>query len=435
MQDGGGFNNVDSVRLKELRESKQRCARRFGEAKRQGEDLTALKAEMQSITQEVDELEGRLRGMQKSEHDRPTPSAQEHVPQRFVYRPPDTSAPSGLRIAVASDDAAWDIYAAAHPSASPYHFATWRRLVCGVMGHEDASIEARTAEGRIVGILPLIHMKSRLFGRFLVSMPYFNYGGPLADSRGIDNALLAEGAAAVARLGVQHAEIREMHARASLPCRDNKVSMVRSLPQTDAELDRQLGSKLRAQVQRARREAHELRIGGQELLDDFYAVFARNMRDLGTPVYAKQLFSAVLEAWPERSRIVVLSLGGRPVAAGFLVGHADVLEIPWASTLRSVNHMGVNMLLYRSILAHAIEGGYRWFDFGRSTEDASTFRFKKQWGAEPVRHHWHYCLPEGASLPGLNPDNPKFRMLIAAWQRLPVWVTRVIGPVVVRGIP
>lgn len=423
------------ARLDELREARQRCARRFGEAKRQGADLAPLKAEMQSITQEIDEIERRLREVQNPKADPQAPAGQDNAPQRFTYRPPNDVAPAGLRVAAASDDGGWDSYAATHPAASPYHFAAWRRLVCEVMGHKDASIEARTADGRIVGILPMVHMQSRLFGQFLVSMPYFNYGGALADSTGIESALLTEAGSSVARLCVQHAEIREMHQRQNLPCRSNKVSMLRALPQSDAELDRQLGSKLRAQVQRARREAHDLRIGRQELLDDFYTVFARNMRDLGTPVYAKRLFSAVLEAWPERSRIVVLRMGGRPVAAGFLVGHGDVLEIPWASTLRSVNHLGVNMLLYRSILAHAIESGYRWFDFGRSTEDAGTFRFKRQWGAEPVRHYWHYCLPGGATLPGLNPDNPKFRLLIATWRLLPVWVTRVIGPAVVRGIP
>jgi FemAB-related protein (PEP-CTERM system-associated) len=211
--------------------------------------------------------------------------------------------------------------------------------------------------------------------------------------------------------------------------------MIRRLPASEEALDAELGSKLRAQIRRAGRESQEVRIGGAELLDDFYDVFARNMRDLGTPVYGKGFFRAVLAAWPQRSHVVVVRLGNRPAAAAILLGFRDMLEIPWASTVREANPLGLNMLLYRSVLGLAIARGYGYFDFGRSSVGAGTYRFKQQWGAHPLQQYWHYGLRNGAGLPRLNPDNPKYRLMISLWQRLPVVFTRIIGPPIVRSLP
>ena len=436
MQDTAGPNDLDPARLKELREAKQRCARRFGDAKREGLDLGPLKAEMQAITQEIGRLEALQQNPAEPMGQTPDTAPQARVlPARFGYQPPELPAPPGLRIAPTQDPKAWDAYADAHPASTPYHFEAWRVLVCQVMGHSDVSLEARDGEGRIVGILPLIHMRSLLFGKFIVSMPFFNYGGPLADSAAIEDALLREASALSERLAVSHAEIREMKPRPGWPARQNKVSMVRELPTTAEELDAELGSKLRAQVQRARREAPEVLTGGAELVDDFYAVFAENMRDLGTPVYSKRLFQAALAAWPGRTWIVVVRLRGKPVAAGFLVGYRDVLEIPWASTLRRFNHLGMNMLLYREILGLAIAKGYAWFDFGRSTEDAGTYRFKRQWGASPMRQHWNYYLAKEKEMPSLNPANPKYKLLVSTWKRMPIRVSVRLGELIVKGLP
>jgi len=117
------------------------------------------------------------------------------------------------------------------------------------------------------------------------------------------------------------------------------------------------------------------------------------------------------------------------------MGHNSMLEIPWASTLRAANGMNMNMWMYRQILGFAIKQGYSFFDFGRSTKDASTYRFKKQWGATPVAHYWYYRSANKGEVSGTNPDNPKFRLLIAIWQRLPVWLTKIIGPPIVKNIP
>jgi lipid II:glycine glycyltransferase (peptidoglycan interpeptide bridge formation enzyme) len=111
------------------------------------------------------------------------------------------------------------------------------------------------------------------------------------------------------------------------------------------------------------------------------------------------------------------------------------MEIPWASTLRSYNHTSINMIMYWKILEFAVQQGFEVFDFGRCSEDAGTYRFKQQWGAEPVKLYWDYLLPEGENLPKLNPNNPKFRVLIAVWQRLPVWLANLIAPRIVKALP
>lgn len=211
--------------------------------------------------------------------------------------------------------------------------------------------------------------------------------------------------------------------------------MILPLPDNDQELDRQLGSKVRAQYKKTQNEDPDIRFAGEELLDDFYRVFAENMRDLGTPVYSKAWFQALLADPEIKATLAIGYLDNKAVSAGFLVGHGELMEIPWASTLHKVNATNMNMWFYRQILGFAIKQGYAFFDFGRSTVDAGTYRFKKQWGAQPIQHYWYYLTPPGTEPKATSPDSPKFRLMIATWQRLPVWLTRLIGPAIVKNLP
>ena len=159
------------------------------------------------------------------------------------------------------------------------------------------------------------------------------------------------------------------------------------------------------------------------------------MRDLGTPVYSNSFFSKILQQFPEHSKIIIVHLNNRPVAAAFLLGYKDTLEIPWASTIKDVNHLSMNMLLYWEVLKFAIKNQYQYFDFGRSSKNSSTFRFKQQWGAKPKQMYWHYWLPENVELPRLNPDNPEFALAISVWKKIPVIITKWLGPLIVKNLP
>jgi serine/alanine adding enzyme len=331
--------------------------------------------------------------------------------------------------------ARWDAFVATHAGATAYHAWRWRDIVTREFGCAAHYLAATSAAGDWLGVLPLVRLRSRLFGDFLVSVPFFNYGGVLAASADADAALLAAASALAGRLGVSHIEFREQHLRDGWPVRTDKVAMVLDLaPTVDAQWTA-LGSKLRAQVKRPEKEGATTRFGGADLVPDFYRVFARNMRDLGTPVYARSFFRRITEQLPDQARIAVVYLEGQPVAAGFTLRHGDRLEIPWASSLREWNRVGVNMQLYWSVLKDAIESGVRQFDFGRSSVDAGTYKFKAQWGAKPRQLYWHYWLKPGQPMPNLTPNSPKYALAIRAWQRLPVPVANLLGPWIVRRLP
>lgn len=441
------------TRLKHLREEKQLRAKAFGTARAEGADLEPLKVAMQAVSSELKATEEHQRELEAGlalhwlpQSEAPVATAAGTVevgsdgapalPPRLTEAAPECSAPATWTISPyrADDRDDWDRYVDQHPRATAYHYCVWRELIEARMGQRDCSLMARADDGRVVGVLPLVRLTSRLFGDFAVSMPYFNYGGPLGDHAALERGLLAKAADRAQELGLQHLEIRSLATSSDWPGRSHKLSMIRQLPASVEMLDRQLGSKLRAQIRRAEREATEVCVGREELLDDFYRVFARNMRDLGTPVYSRGFFAGALAAWPE-SRLICVHLDGKPVGCAFVLGYRETLEIPWASTLREHNALGINMLMYWRVLNWAIEQGYDYFDFGRSSPDSGTYRFKKQWGAEPLPHHWRYWLPAGEQLPELNPDNPKYRLMISVWQRLPVAVTKLLGPPIVRNLP
>jgi len=432
-------------KLKQTLQEKQVCARLFGEAKAAGADIEPLRRRMQETSSALKSLEAQRRELENelwSLVQDPSASAQEipsgRLPTRFTRQWPDTDRSAAPVTIEAIDDAQagqWDAYVDRHAGASLYHRYAWRTVVARAFGHETLYLLARRADSTLCGLLPIVRLNSRLFGDFAVSLPFFNYGGVLADDQAVAAQLLERAAFEAEQRQLRHLEIRSTQRLNDWPARTDKLSMILALPGSAEQLERQLGTKIRAQIKRARQENPDIAIGGKELLDDFYRVFATNMRDLGTPVYGKNFFRTVLDTWPDRSHLVVLRLAGRPVAAAFLVGDRDTMEIPWASTLRSANPLNMNMLLYWHVLQFSIEQGYPFFDFGRSTRDAGTYRFKKQWGAQPVQHYWHYWLPADAPMPELKPDSPKFRFLVKCWQKLPVPVTRLLGPAIVRYLP
>lgn len=423
--------------IKERTQEKQRCSRLFGAAKAEGADLTALRQQMQHISLALGELERQRKDLQnRLDTDAADDTREQTLPPRFTREPPSLPVPGTLEIQQADDRqaGAWDDYVRSHPNASLYHRYAWRTVIARAFGHETLYLMA-ISEGAVRGVLPIVRLNSRLFGDFAVSMPFFNYGGALADNPDVADRLLARAAEEAGARGLRHLEIRSTASTGQRPARTDKVSMLLRLPPSAEQLDRRIGAKVRSQIKRARQENPEVATGGAELLDEFYRVFAANMRDLGTPVYGKSFFRIILDTWPGQAHLVVLRLKGKPVAAAFLLGDRDMMEIPWASTLRSANPLNMNMLLYWHVLQFSIERGYAFFDFGRSTRDSGTYRFKKQWGAQPVQHFWHYWLADGAPLPDLKPDNPKFRLLIQCWQHLPVCVTRWIGPAIVQYLP
>lgn len=331
----------------------------------------------------------------------------------------------------------WDSFVASHDHATLYHSSQWRRIFREVY-HLDAHYLAKLDhQGKVEGILPLVHQKSRLFGNHLGSLPFFiNYAGALANTAEAAQALYDAACELAQQLGVDDMQLRVTETLdLPWPCQQHKICMHLKLPSTPDELWKAIGSKRRSQVKRPDREGVEIIRGGKELLNDFYSVMTRNMRDLGSPVHSKAFYSAILNTFPELTHIILIKKSGIPVAGGFLIGNKRMLEIPWASSLREYNSIGVNMRLYWEVLKFAIEQRYEVFDFGRSTKESNTYRFKKQWGAEPVQCYWYTWQKRINERTTLSVDSPQSQLAVNLWKRMPLTITNTLGPMLVRHIP
>jgi len=357
-----------------------------------------------------------------------------------------------ISVAVESDRVDWDAFVHSRADAFGYHEWTWRGIFERAFGHKCLYLTARLGPagtrgpagprgpegpdgpaGPVIGVLPLVEIRSLLFGRTLTSLPFVNFGGVLAESDEVARALLNEATNVAKTLRAKHVELRHIGRRfEDLPCKQHKVTM--RLPLA-AGMWEKIDRKARNQVRKAEKSELTVVRGGIELLPEFYRVFARNMRDLGTPVYGRQLFEEVLAAFPDRARLIVVRLKDAPVAAGFTYRTRGMVEIPWASSIRDYNSLCPNHLLYWHAIETAVAEGVDVFDFGRSTPDEGTFKFKEQWGAEPVPLHWEYWLASGDQLPDASPKNPRFRLMIETWKRLPLWLANGAGPRIVRNIP
>jgi FemAB-related protein (PEP-CTERM system-associated) len=341
---------------------------------------------------------------------------------------------AGVRVALAagSERAAWDAYVESAPGATGYHEWEWGGVLKRSFGHQPEYLIARRGD-EVAGVLPLVEMRSVLFGRLMSSLPFVNYGGVVAGSPAIASVLVRAATRLARERGARHLELRHTAKLiADAPCRQHKVSMHLALsPGMWERFDR----KVRNQIRKAEKSGLTTDRGGVERLDDFYPVFARNMRDLGTPVYARRFFDEILRAFPGRAEVIVVRAGGTPVAAGVTLRTRETLEVPWASSLREHIALCPNHLLYWTAIQQGLDHGCRLLDFGRSTPDQGTYHFKRQWGAVPVPLFWEYPWIESGGIPDQGPTNPKFKAAIALWKRCPLWLTKMVGPRLGRAIP
>ena len=329
----------------------------------------------------------------------------------------------------------WQAFVEEQSACGNYHRWRWKQVLEATFGW-PTYYWMTEREGKVVGILPLVWQKSWFFGSFMTSLPFLNYGGVVAEDPAAEQCLVQAAIALAQQNRVDYLELRHRSDhQLGLPSKRNKLTLI--LP-VEADTDRmwqRLDPKVRTDIRKAEKSGLTHQVGGEELLEPFYRVFVHNMRDLGTPVYSPSLFREIFRAFPAETRINVVRSREKTVAASFLIGYRDTLEVPWSCSLREYLPVKPNMLLYWRNLCFAGTSGYRFFDFGRSSVGSGTHRFKKQWGGEEVPLHWDYWIPSEASLPELNPQNPRYRLAIGVWRRLPLAVTRCVGPYLVRRLP
>lgn len=311
------------------------------------------------------------------------------------------------------------------------------------LGLEPVFLAARKGE-RLEGVLPLIRMPRLGAGRVLVSMPFLNYGGPLGSPE-VQAALLGRALRMGKEAGDRKLEVRARSA-VETPLVENggedpsstlapgreKVTVVLPLPEDpDTLFKDRFKAKLRSQIRRPMKEGMEARFGPGER-EAFYQVFARNMRDLGTPVLPAKFFFRMAEAFPEEVDFGAVYHEGQPVAGGCGFHFRGEFEMTWASSLREFNRQAPNMLLYWAFMERCMERGDRAFNFGRCTPGEGTHRFKRQWGGEDEPLHW-LQWPEEA--PSEDPEAGVFQAAVRVWQKLPLPVANVLGPILARRIP
>jgi FemAB-related protein (PEP-CTERM system-associated) len=379
----------------------------------------------------------------------------------------------------------WDAYVDTHPKASLYHLYKWKNVIEKAYGHKgyylaaskssENSVESNefslnsTSAGKlypqnlttgepssrgfqsqskfIVGVLPLFNLKHFFFCNSLISIPFFDLGGILADDEDTEKALFAEALKLGQKLSVDRIELRHFNPIPWLnqnkivqpvklsntwtcTTKLHKVRMLLELPESSQILMKSFKSKLRSQVKKPLKEGLNSRLGGIELLADFYKVFSTNMRDLGSPVHSKKLILNVLEEFPDRGKIIMVYKDDIPLACSIILGFKNVLENPWSSALRKYSRLSPNMLLYWTMLEYGCNHDFTYFDFGRSSPNEGTYKFKEQWGAKPFSLQWHYITSAGKRIDEESSEKSKFEKAIHYWQKLPLSLTRILGPMI-----
>lgn len=339
-----------------------------------------------------------------------------------------------IRLATYADKVAWDDYVLNHANGTAYQLFAWRMAVEEAYAFKGFYLMAEDKAG-VCGLLPMIDFRIPLFGSTLISLPYCDAGGVLAENEKVEQALYTH-AQSIAK---QHSS--DFHVRAVQPLTEmtanqtDKVRMLLDLPQNPDQLLMNLKAKVRSQVKKPVRDGLSTKTGASELIDEFYRVFAENMRTLGSPVHSRRWIESIVSSYGDRARIVVVSTpDGAPAAAGVVLVHPSVMSVPWASSLRRYNRFNPNMLLYWTFLTLAIDAGCRCFDFGRSSMGEGTYNFKAQWGATPKPLFWQ-TLPHKTGTSKSGKIGPGLRPLAESlWRHLPLSLCNIFGPVLRRCI-
>jgi len=340
-----------------------------------------------------------------------------------------------IRVADDSDSAAWNDYVDSLPGHTYGHRWQWRDILRESFGVVPYYFLAET-DGRIVGVLPTVFMKSMLFGKFLVSLPWLDYGGPLTDNPRISSLLVDKASSLAREKNCRFFEMRAIRDRLEgLVEKTDKFSFFLDLTKGEEAVWKSFNAKARNQVRKAVKLGLTAEVGGAELINNFYRIFSYNMRDLGTPVWPKSLFTEIFRRFGRDANIALVKLDNNPIAAGLIIHYRNYSGVPSASAYRKYINLCPNNLLYWAIIKYCIERGSRTFDFGRSSLGSGTYHFKKQWVKDPEKQIWQYHLYGIENLPELNPNNPKFKTAIAVWRRLPLILTNFLGPRIVTKIP
>lgn len=328
--------------------------------------------------------------------------------------------------------AAWDAFVEAHPQATFFHRAGWKTVLERAFRHR-AHFLCAWRGGVIVGVLPLGRVRSRLFGDALISTPFCVYGGVVALDEAVAGRLEDAACALAERLGVDHLELRNLRRRCpDWPCKDLYVTFRKAIdPDPEVNLAA-VPRKQRAMIRKGIKAGLEGRIDAEP--DTVYDIYAESVRNLGTPVFARRYFHVLKEVFGTDCEALTVTHAGQPVAGVLSFYFRDEVIPYYGGGTGQARALAGNDFLYWELMRRACERGCRMFDFGRSKNEVGSYRFKKHWGFEPQPLFYEVHLVRAREIPDVNPLNPKYRLFIEAWKRLPLGVSRRLGPLIARSL-
>ena len=344
---------------------------------------------------------------------------------------------SQLNLAVRSfrpgDERSWDEFVLAHPEGTFFHLSGWKRVIEGAFHHRTHYLIAERA-GTVCGVLPLTHVRSRLFGSSLISNAFAVRGGPIAADSDSLHALESEAVRLMETLRVPVLELRDFSpSRAGWPRKSHLYAYFQRRLDRDVEHNlKSIPRKQRAMVRKGMRNG--LRSDVDDGIDRLYLIYAESVRNLGTPVFARSYFRLLREEFAASCDIVTVSYGGKAVASVLNFYFRDAVLPFYGGGVRAARTLAANDFMYWEVMRRACERGYRVFDFGRSKLGTGSYAFKCNWGFKPMPLVYQFRLAPGQAMPDLNPLNPHLSRLTEVWKRLPLAIANRVGPLIVRGI-
>lgn len=327
----------------------------------------------------------------------------------------------------------WDDFVLACPEATFFHRSSWQQIIRDIFRHPTYFLYAEQDSG-ICGVLPLAHIRSRLFGNALVAMPFAVYGGVVAHNAEVANALEMEACQLAAKLGVDHLEFRNLRRRhADWPIQDLYVTFRKEIRPEVEENMQDIPRKQRAMVRKGIKNG--LLSTVDRNTDRFFALYADNVHRHGTPALPKRYFDTLLQVFGDDCEVLtVTDADGRLLSSVLSFYFRDEVLPYYAGDDESARHLAANDFKYWELMRRSCERGIKIFDYGRSKCGTGSFAFKKNWGFEAQPLHYEYCLYKRDSIPQNNPANAKYRLFIEAWRRMPIGLANWLGPHIVRNL-
>ena len=319
------------------------------------------------------------------------------------------------------------------PGATFFHRAGWQKIIAEIFRHETYFFYAE-ANGEMLGVLPLAHVNSLLFGNALIALPFAVYGGIAASDPEAADALEREAQELAKRLGVAHLEFRNISARhADWPSQDLYVTFRKQiLPEEDANM-LAIPRKQRAMVRKGLKNGLISEIDKD--VDRFFALYADNVHRHGTPAMPKRYFRALqTEFGPDCEVLTVTSPDGRVLSSVLSFYFRDEVLPYYAGDEESARDLAANDFKYWELMRRSCARGLKVFDYGRSKQGTGSYAFKKNWGFVPTPLHYEYCLYKRDAVPQNNPSNAKYKLLIETWRRMPIGLANWLGPFIVRNL-